>query len=79
MDSLHRKRPALWLRRRRRDHLQARRRARLRGCCVEAVGVAIPVRPLGTLGQGQEPEGAGRHAGGRGGLAVTTRRRRFPP
>ena len=68
MDSLHSKGLALWLRRRRHDRLQPRLQARRH--CEQAARLAIPVRLVGALGQGQESEGAGSLAGGGGGLEL---------
>jgi ATP-dependent DNA ligase len=50
--------------RRRRDHLQARLRARLRGHRFEAARVAVPRRSLRPLAQEKRPGGAGREARG---------------
>jgi ATP-dependent DNA ligase len=50
--------------RRRRDHLQARLRARLRGHRFEAARVAVPRRSLRPLAQEKGPGGAGREARG---------------
>jgi ATP-dependent DNA ligase len=52
------------LRWRRRDHLQARLRTRLRGHRFEAARVAVPRRSLRPLAQDKEPGGAGREARG---------------
>jgi ATP dependent DNA ligase domain len=61
------------LRRRRRHRVRARLQARLRGHRVEAVGLALSVRPLTALGEGQKSESAGSEARSRGRLeAVKT-------
>src|SRR5579863_2330141 len=55
---------------RRRDGLPRGLRAWLRGHRIEAARLAIQVRPVGTLGEGQESSGAGGTPGGRGGLGM---------
>jgi ATP-dependent DNA ligase len=56
------------LRRRRRDHLQPRLQARVRGHRIEADRVAVHLGPVAALGQGEEPEGPCGDARGGGGL-----------
>ena len=66
------------IQRRRRDDLQARLRARLRGHCVQTTWVVIPRRPIGALAQDQEPGRAGGAASRRRRLDLMVDRR-FPP
>jgi hypothetical protein len=42
----------------------------MRGYRIETARLAIPVRPIGALGEGQKPERPGREAGSRGGLGA---------
>ena len=66
------------IQRRRRDDLQTRLRARLRGHRVQAARLAIPCRPLGALAQNQEP-GRTRCAAARRRRLDLMADRRFPP